>query len=75
MAIPANTLRKTGVAMMAISPILTAVLDHFGVHECTPDEVAAGCVGTAAVVSAILTLIGGATYWIGRNRAEARDKT
>lgn len=72
--IPQNTLRKTGIGLASLGPMLTVALNFFGVGECTPEAVEMGCVGGAQIAGAITTLIGGGVYWIGRNRAEKAGK-
>lgn len=72
--IPQNTLRKGGIAVTAIGPILSLVLKMFGVDECTPDELTMGCVGAAEIAGALVTAGGAVMYWIGRDRAASRGE-
>lgn len=72
--LPQNTLRKGGIAVTALGPVLTIGLKMFGVSECTVDEAAMGCVGAAEIAGTLLTVGGAVLYWIGRNRAEKRGE-
>lgn len=72
--LPQNTLRKGGIAVTALGPVLTIVLKMFGVNECSADEAAMGCVGAAEIAGTLLTVVGAVVYWIGRNRAEKRGE-
>jgi hypothetical protein len=71
---PKNTMRKGGVGLMALAPIVAVGLGFVGVGECTPEQVEAGCQGAAEIAAAIMGGIGGVLYWLGRNRAEAEGK-
>lgn len=72
--LPENVMRKGGVALLAAGPVLGLVLKALGVGaECTPQEVEMGCVTAGEISAALLTVLGGAGYWIGRNRAHARE--
>ena len=73
MNVPQNTLRKGGVAFVALAPVVAAGLSFAGVGECTPEEAEMGCVGAQAIAASIMSIIGGGLYWIGRNRAEKRE--
>lgn len=72
--LPQNTMRKGGIAVTALGPVLTVVLKMVGMNECTPEEVSMGCVGAAEIAGTLLTVGGAVLYWIGRNRADAREK-
>lgn len=73
---PNNTMRKTGVSLLAIvAPALTFGLNYLGVGECTPEMVDAGCVGAGEIVGMVTGAVGGALFWLGQNRAEKRLNT
>lgn len=70
-----NVLRKTGVGVAAFGPVLGVVLQYLGVgQECTPEMVEAGCVSAPQMAGAFVTMVGGAIFWVGQNRAHNRDK-
>lgn len=75
---PTNTMRKSGVALVGLSPILGSViaggLGLVGVGECTPEQVEAGCVGATAIAAGLVSSVGGVLYWIGFNRAKKRGE-
>jgi hypothetical protein len=72
--IPQNTLRKTGAGLMALGPVIAVLLNIAGVGECSPEAIELGCVGASQISGALLTLGGGAVFWVGQNRAHAREQ-
>lgn len=83
---PKGTMRKSGIGMVGAAPF-AGYLVGFGVkllgfgEECTPEAVEAGCMTAEAaatavtgIVTSVLGLVGGFTYWKGRNRAAAEGK-
>lgn len=69
---PKGTMRKSGVGLVGLAPVVAMVLTMVGVGECTPDVVEAGCVGGSAMAAGALSLVGGVLYWIGFNRAQPK---
>lgn len=72
---PDNTMRKTGVGLVAVGvPLVTMGLNALGIGECTPEMAEAGCISAAAIAGSIVSAIGGALFWIGHNRAVKRGQ-
>lgn len=67
---PKNTMRKSGVGLVGLAPVLAVVLQMFGVGECTPEAVEAGCMSGGDIAAGLMGLVGAGLYWVGRNRAE-----
>lgn len=86
MNIPENTMRKNGVNLIGLSPVIGAVvgvgLKMFGVgDECTAEAIEAGCqtadqiaASVGGAVTAIVSAVGGILFWRGQNRAHKRGE-
>jgi hypothetical protein len=83
---PKNTMRKTGVGLVGVAPVIGyaagigARVFGFG-DECTPEAIEAGCMTAEAAATAVTGLVtsaaglvGGFLYWKGFNRAKARGE-
>ena len=73
MALPPNTFRKGGIALLGLAMALPTLLSTLGVGECTPEAVKEGCMSGGEIAASLSGLAGAAVYWIGRNRAEKRE--
>jgi hypothetical protein len=72
---PKGKMTKSGVIISLLGPLLTLGLTIAGFAECSPEQVAEGCVGASEASMAIIagiggtvTAIGGLIAWRGRNR-------
>lgn len=68
--LPNGTMTHTGGALAGAGPIIMFVLQMIGVGECTPEAVDMGCVGSAQITGAIVTIGGAVLVIIGRLRAK-----
>lgn len=74
---PRGTMTKSGAVIASLGPVLTLLLVAFGGPvECSPEEVAAGCVAASAAATQLAASLGGLVTvggsiiaWKGRNRA------
>lgn len=70
---PKNTMRKTGIGVATLSPILGVIAQALGAPaECAPEAIDMGCVSAAQIGSAIGVAVGGALYVLGSIRADRR---
>lgn len=69
---PKGTMRKTGVGLVGLAPVVAMGLTFVGIGECTPEALEMGCVGASAMAAGALSLVGGVLYWIGFNRAQPK---
>lgn len=70
---PKNTMRKTGVSVAALGPIIAIVLTAVGAPgECAAEAVAEGCVAASEIAGALVTILGGGLYVAGSIRADKR---
>lgn len=72
MLFPQGTMTKTGAGIAVLGPVVTAVLQAFGIGECTPEAIAMGCLGASQFSGIAISILGGVIAWLGRNRAEKR---
>jgi uncharacterized membrane protein len=71
---PKNTMRKTGVLVATVSPVLAVIATALGAPaECAPEAIDMGCVSAAQIAGSIGTLLGGVVYVVGAWRADKRN--
>jgi uncharacterized protein YjeT (DUF2065 family) len=71
---PQNTLRKGGIAVTVLGPLLSMLLKSVGVGDCSAEALETGCVGAAEIAGTLISVAGAAIYWWGQNRAFKRGE-
>lgn len=72
---PQGTQTKSGIILAMVGMIVTILLNLLGVGECTPEQVAEGCVAASELkpvlvdgIGGLITAVGALISWNGYNR-------